>query len=334
MNDEPKDLFPADFDPDGSPLQRKTHEVVARATKFVNRKTGTITDVMDRVGEGSSQLDLFVAHLLDANIKDDVATMGVPIYALSTKDTRPFRWESLDKQRWLEITPSVLGRATMHDKDLLIYLTSVMVQDMDAALRQGLPMPSRRVTLNAHDFFVKTKKDTGGTNYTNLSDTLKRLRGTTITTNIASLHDEHGFGLIEDYRIERVPGETGETAYRTIEVWLSRRLYEALQQREVLTLHSDYFNLRKPIEKRLYELARKHLGREMQYWPCNEDTLYNLVGTRATPRRFHNMMLDIMTDSNLPEFVIINKQLANKDWQWQFWLRAPRGKKTRLRLGK
>ena len=30
----------------------------------------------------------------------------------------------------------------------------------------------------------------------------------------------------------------------------------------MLTLHRDYFRLRKPIERRIYELARKHCGQQ------------------------------------------------------------------------
>jgi plasmid replication initiation protein len=32
--------------------------------------------------------------------------------------------------------------------------------------------------------------------------------------------------------------------------------------KSVLTLSRDYFRLRKPLERRIYELARKHCGRQ------------------------------------------------------------------------
>ena len=47
-----------------------------------------------------------------------------------------------------------------------------------------------------------------------------------------------------------------------IEVTLSKWLYNALQAHEVLTVHRDYFRLQKPLERRLYKLARKHCGHQ------------------------------------------------------------------------
>ncbi len=45
-----------------------------------------------------------------------------------------------------------------------------------------------------------------------------------------------------------------------IEVKLSDWVFQAIQHKEVLTLHRDYFRLRKPLERRIYEIARKHCG--------------------------------------------------------------------------
>lgn len=43
----------------------------------------------------------------------------------------------------------------------------------------------------------------------------------------------------------------------TYKITLSDWLYNAVEGFEVLTLHRDYFRLRKPMERRIYELARK-----------------------------------------------------------------------------
>jgi hypothetical protein len=40
------------------------------------------------------------------------------------------------------------------------------------------------------------------------------------------------------------------------------------QGKEVLTLHRDYFRLRKPLERRMYELARKHCGQQATWSIC------------------------------------------------------------------
>jgi plasmid replication initiation protein len=50
-----------------------------------------------------------------------------------------------------------------------------------------------------------------------------------------------------------------------VEVTLSKWLFNAVQAHEVLTIHRNYFRLRKPLERRLYELARKHCGNQASW---------------------------------------------------------------------
>jgi plasmid replication initiation protein len=47
-----------------------------------------------------------------------------------------------------------------------------------------------------------------------------------------------------------------------LELALSRWLYNAVLAREVLTLNREYFRLGGGLERRLYELARKHCGQQ------------------------------------------------------------------------
>jgi plasmid replication initiation protein len=60
--------------------------------------------------------------------------------------------------------------------------------------------------------------------------------------------------------IERKDGRMQE-----IEVEPSDWVFEAINNYEVLTLDCDYFRLRKPIERRLYEIARKHCGAQKSW---------------------------------------------------------------------
>jgi plasmid replication initiation protein len=48
-------------------------------------------------------------------------------------------------------------------------------------------------------------------------------------------------------------------------VTLSDWVFNAINAREVLTLHRNYFRLRKPLERRLYEIARKHCGQAREW---------------------------------------------------------------------
>lgn len=254
------------------------------------------------------QLDLFVANLLDYNLKDDMATMEAPLFSLSTKpDMETWKWLSPDKKKWLEVTPSSIGRATIHDKDLLIYLTSQLNAAMNEAARNNTKMPGRRIRFTLHDFLIATGRDTAGKSYTSVESTIDRLAGTRLKTNIemGNIDRRSSFGLIEraDYVIET--DSKGKKRMTSIEVSLSEWLYRALEQKNILTISAHYFQLRKPLEKRLYELARKHVG-DQPDWLIDEDNLLVKSGSKASIREFRRMVSAIIADDSLPDYRMAN----------------------------
>lgn len=314
------DLF--DADTRETDLIKATRNMVMK-----NRLTGQLAKAPAPVAHRPpQQIDMFVAQLLDANIKDDQASMGAPIFSLSTKpDLSIWQWESVDKRHRVQVIPSVLGRATMHDKDLLIYVTSVMVHAMEAAINDGEPMPGRNVQFRAIDFINSTGRAPDGRTYAALELTLKRLKGTNLHTNIAIDFEDNavekvkGFGLIEDYTYVKSADETINNT-TSISIVLSKWLYTALQHREVLTLHSDYWELRKPLEKRLYELFRKHCGKQDQ-WLVSAETLHSASGSAATLKRFKSMMVDIVAEDRLPEYRIVATTTAGGDKAYKAYRR-------------
>jgi Plasmid replication initiator protein len=125
--------------------------------------------------------------------------MEHPMFSLSTRPDRTIRhYEHNGIQ--ITVTPSVRGRATIHDKDILIYCVSQLM----AAVNAGREI-SRKLTLTAHDLLLATNRDTGGDSYTRLREAFERLAGTRITTNIVTGDEEttSGFGLIEAWEIVR-----------------------------------------------------------------------------------------------------------------------------------
>jgi len=253
---------------------------------------------------GMQQLDLFVANLLDYNLKDDMATMEAPLFSLSTKpDMDTWKWISADKKKWLEVTPSSIGRATIHDKDLLIYLTSQLMSAMNEAQRLGTKMPGRRIRFTLHDFLISTGRDTAGKSYASVESTIDRLSGTRLKTNIemGNIDRRSSFGLIEqaDYIIET--DAKGKKRMTSIEISLSEWLYRALEQKNILTITPQYFSLRKPLEKRLYELARKHVG-EQADWVISEERLLEKTGSKANIREFRRMLGAIINDDSIPDY--------------------------------
>lgn len=234
-----------------------------------------------------AQGDFFVCDVLDAAPKGDMASMAHPIFSLSTKpDLRPRRYEDEGGRTYVEVRPSTDGLATIHDRDVLIYCISQVV----AALNDGRSV-SRTVRLRAHDLLRATNRMTDGRGYEGLRAALRRLQGTQIETNVTTGGTEQLdiFSLIDRARIVR---ETRDGRMQEIEVELSDWVFNAIEAREVLTLHRDYFRLRKPLERRLYELARKHCGRQRQ-WRIGLAALQAKCGSNSAPREFRRLVSQI-----------------------------------------
>lgn len=246
------------------------------------------------------QGDFFVCDIFDAAPKGDMASMEHPIFSVATKpDRSPRRYEQ--GPNWLEVTPSVKGLATIHDRDVLIYCISQLM----AALNDGRAV-SQTVRLRAFDLLTATNRPTGGEAYARLRAALLRLAGTRIETNITTGSTEQldGFGLIESYRIVR---ETRDGRMQEVEIKLSDWVFNAIRGKEVLTLHRDYFRLRKPLERRMYELARKHCGRKEE-WRVSLRTLQKKCGSASTSKEFRRLVGTIVqqdtTYHHMPDYAV------------------------------
>ncbi|SFH50211.1 Plasmid replication initiator protein [Palleronia marisminoris] len=242
--------------------------------------------------------DFFIADIFGAALKDDLATMEHPLFSLSTRpDRRVLSYAHNGAE--ITVTPSVKGRATIHDKDILIFCVSQLI----AALNAGRQV-ARTLKVTAHDLLVATNRDTSGDGYARLREAFERLAGTRITTNIVTGEEEttSGFGLIESWEIVR---RTRGGRMVSVSVTLSDWLYRAVLARSVLTLSRDYFRLRKPLERRLYELARKHCGRQPS-WTVGMATLHKKAGSAAPLRVFRASVRKMMA-SGLPEYRLVEE---------------------------
>lgn len=70
-----------------------------------------------------------------------------------------------------------------------------------------------------------------------------------------------------------------------MEVTLPDWLFRSVQAQQVLTLSADYFRIRKPLDRRIYELTRKHCGNQKQ-WQCSVVALHEKSGSTASIREF------------------------------------------------
>jgi hypothetical protein len=255
--------------------------------------------------------DFFVADILGYSLKDDHATMEAPVFSLKTqKDLTPWEWTSKDGTKHIEVSPSVkYGRATQHDKDILIFVTSQMTEALN---RERPDTQSRTVRFTVHNYLVATNKPTGGVEYQRLERALDRLKGTTIKTDIRTGNKrvKEAFGILDSWAIiERSPSDERMIA---VEITLSKWLYNAIHAHEVLTIHPDYFRLRKPLERRLYELARKHCGSKQSSWKIGLELLREKCGAQSHIRAFRNQVQEISNAHTLPEYHLIYDREADQ----------------------
>ncbi|MCP1638291.1 plasmid replication initiation protein [Kerstersia gyiorum] len=241
------------------------------------------------------QPDFFVADILDAAPKDDTASMEHPLFALRAGDRRVRIYER--NGYTVTVKPGHDGCATIHDKDLWIYCISQMVE----AKNRGREI-SRTVRFTAYDFLTVTNRDTSGRAYIRMGEMLERLTGTRIETNIETNGQrERGFfGLVDSAKVIERDGNDRMVA---VEVTLPDWLFRSVDAMQVLTLSRDYFRLRKPLDRRVYELARKHCGTQPS-WRVSMAVLHEKSGSSAGLREFRRAIKALAEPGDLPDFLM------------------------------
>jgi plasmid replication initiation protein len=213
-------------------LNRFTHSLwtdtvsVTETTKNNDRAGRGMSSIMRGITRLNprSQGEFFFCDFLDPAPKGDLGTMEHPVFSLATRPDRRIL-EYRHNDTLVTVTPSVKGRATIHDKDILIFCISQLM----AAINAGRQV-SRTLHLTAHDLLTATRRDTSGDGYRRLRDAFERLAGTRITTNITTggVEVTHGFGLIESWTIVR---RTRAGRMVSVSVTLSEWLYRAALSR-------------------------------------------------------------------------------------------------------
>ena len=240
--------------------------------------------------------DFFIADILDWALKDDRHSMEHPIFSLSKKpDHRVRHYEH--NGNTITIKPGADGLANIWDKDILIYAASQLVQGIDQGRLDAAPT----LRMTAYDLLVATNRHTGGGDYDQLQKAFERLAGTRITTDIRTngVRQREGFGIIDSWKIiEKHPADGRMVA---IQLRLSDWLYNAILGREVLTLNRDYFRLSGGLDRRFYQLARKHCGHQPR-WKISLKRLHEKSGSRATSIKFREMVKRAAATNALPDY--------------------------------
>lgn len=243
-------------------------------------------------------VDLFFSTMIDAAIKDDRALMEYPFFSLEKK---PYMGTLAydDGRVKINVTPGTKGIANIWDKDALIYCAT----HVNDAIERGLPV-DRRIRCSTYDLLRTTGRGVGNGDYEQLYDSLFRLRSTTITTDIQAdgQVERRGFGWIDSFRIiEREVN--GRKIAVGLEITLNEWMFRALvKDRRVLTINRDYFELTMGLERRLYELARKHCGAQKE-WRINLERLAEKCGTRNPLKRFKLELKRVIARDKIPDYL-------------------------------
>jgi plasmid replication initiation protein len=238
------------------------------------------------------------------SFRDDGELMAYPWFSLQ-KQARTEPIEFVKKhdngaETYIRVKGTRDGIATIWDKDVLIYAQTIIVE------RQNRMLPvDRVVTFKVHDFLKTTQRGTSKSDYDAFRKALKRLHGTVIETNITSggVIEDCGFGWIESYRFRRRETAGGLTM-ASVEITLAEWLFRALvTDRRMLAITPAYFGLTGGVERRLYEIGRKHVGRS-DYWYIGLDNLHQRMGVLAPLPKFKFMLKQIERAQPLPDFLV------------------------------
>ncbi|GBR32792.1 replication initiator protein A [Kozakia baliensis] len=231
-------------------------------------------------------------------MKDDRALMEFPFFSIQKQP----RMEPLiydDGRTQITIEPGPKGLATIWDKDVLLYVVSLI----NERIERGMDV-DHTVRFAAHDLLRVTGRGTGKRSYELLLDALFRLRSTNIMTSIESAdeRDRRGFGWIETWRVVERKTSTGRKIMAAIEITLNDWMFRALvKERRVLTINPTYFDLESGLCRRLYEIGRKHLGNQ-DVWQISLEKLAKKIGTSRELRFFKRDLLKIIKDDAIPDY--------------------------------
>lgn len=249
-----------------------------------------------------NQGDLFALDSpLLKEVRGERSLMAFPFFALSKgKWTKPLAYKT-DKVS-IEIVPTTKGVATIYDKEIVLYIASLMVAKLEA----GEPV-SQDFHFTAHDLFCVTGNNPSARSYTRLSQALERLQGTQIKTNIeAGGEGEEGFfsWLSEAKLYYSKNGEQpGGRRLKAVRVRLCDWLFRAiLRDRQVLDYAPAFFQLG-PVERRLYEIARSSCGSGR--YELTVDQLRLQLGYQNSLAHFRHALKAILKADAIPDYRVM-----------------------------
>lgn len=189
---------------------------------------------------------------LTGEVRGERSLMAFPFFALSKNAwMKPLAYGTPSVS--IEVRPSAKGVATIYDKEIVLYIASLMA----SKLEDGEEV-AQDFVFTAHDLFSVTGSNHSSRSYERLADALERLQGTQIKTNIEAGGEgvDGFFSWLSEAQLKYAKTSKGERRLKAVKVRLCDWLFRAiLHDRQVLNYATAYFQLG-PIERRIYEVAR------------------------------------------------------------------------------
>jgi plasmid replication initiation protein len=264
--------------------------------------------------EGTTlQLDMFTVNALDPPLRDNRDVMEYPFLSLQKRRTQAIEY----RHKNIQISVAADTRfsiATIWDWDLIIFAAS----HLNDAIEQG-HKPAPRIRFAPHDALRQMGRGTSGRHYQELAHAVRRLRMTTVVTNIRyddGAGEERPFSWLADYNIPKRYSQSIMTPdapdgepdpSRPWEIELPPWLYNAILRRsDILAVHPGYFELTGGVERWLYRLARKAVPDKAEFPGISfrMDSLFARSGLSGRLRKFRAKLEDIETRQPLPEYDI------------------------------
>lgn len=282
-------------------LARRTQEVAARKGGVSNPEPDEIKVAKLDLPENFTppeQLELFALEMLDFSIKDEIEGMTLPIFAIDRKaqaDTS-YTWVRHDGAVKMRLdTPS--GRPTQHDKDLVIFVVSALMNEFNSTGK----VPDV-IELHTRQYLIGTERKDGGTQYKQFEQTLNRIYYMTVV--VETDRDDGTREITKElayFKKTEVITRKSTGEVMTVRLHVSDWLKSQLSAKNVLTMSRDYFRLSGPLERRIYEIARKHCGRQGQ-WRVSLNVLHNLTGSGSTLKDFKQKLKALIEADSVPDY--------------------------------
>jgi hypothetical protein len=256
------------------------------------------------------QLPLQLDGPLIGSIKGERSIMAYPFFDLDKRALKS-RIEFEDEDVGVRIAVRAAdgsGVPTIYDKDLVLYVATVIARRMDDNRLTGSD-EDRVVNFSVHDFFRVAGRSTDARSYERFKAMLDRLTSATISTNIEVSFDDETLGADGWFEwfertgtgIQYRKAKDGKKRISHVRIVVGRWLFNAIvKDRRILTYAKRYFDL-EPVPRRLYDLARVHVGHQ-ERWQIRLPKLQSRIGDNSRISQFLSALKKLEERDPLPEY--------------------------------